>query len=37
MVKLPEQERQTIGSMENLLVRVPGGGEILSNRPPRFG
>ncbi len=28
MVKLPEQERQTISSMENLLVRVPGGGEI---------
>ncbi len=28
MVKLPEEERETLGSLEDLIIKVPGGGEI---------
>lgn len=28
MVKLPEDERRSIGGLEDLLIRAPGGGEI---------
>src|SRR5690606_16393243 len=28
MVKLPEEDRQSLAGLENLLIRAPGGGEI---------
>ncbi len=45
MIKFPETERRTLSGLENLLIRVPGGGEIplrqaakieLTNAPARI-
>ena len=36
MVKLPENERGTLSGLENLLIRVPGGGEIPLNQAAKI-
>lgn len=36
MVKLPEEERGTLSSLENLLIKVPGGGEIPLNQAAKI-
>jgi len=36
MVKLPERERNSLSSMQNMLIRVPGGGEIPLNQAARI-
>ena len=35
MVKLPENERRSLSGLENLLIRVPGGGEIPLSQAAR--
>lgn len=36
MVKLPEEERQSLASLETLLIRVPEGGEIPLNQAAKI-
>ena len=36
MVKFPENERRSLSSLENLLIRVPGGGEIPLHQAARI-
>ncbi len=36
MVKLPPEERQSIAALENLLIQIPGGGEIPLHQAARI-